>query len=370
LEAAHGSLFDYCVRQLQMSEDEACRRIDLARLARRFPALFPLLASGEITLSSALALKPVLTTENHLELLTAARHKSIQQTRELVAARFPSPDVPTTLRKLPESKPAPTPARSEAAAPLFAAPSQPAPSSAGIEAPAPAPLSVHASRPGPAQHRIEPIAAQRYKLQLTIDAATKSQLETARDLLRHAEPSGDLARVLSRALELLIADLLRRRFGVGKRRNAAGERAPEKTPQASVSKAGTPPPTSADASVSEAGTPPPASPGAASAHIPHANRRAVIERDGLACTWVDANGNRCSSRAWLELDHRHPRGKGGSSEAENIRVLCRAHNQLAAERAYGRAHIERAKTRRRALERSGSTDPSASSTTAYQPMAR
>src|SRR4029079_19349409 len=33
LEAPYGSRFDYCVRQLHMSEDEACRRIDLARLA-------------------------------------------------------------------------------------------------------------------------------------------------------------------------------------------------------------------------------------------------------------------------------------------------------------------------------------------------
>jgi hypothetical protein len=41
LEAACSSMFDYCVRRLGLSEDEACRRIDVARLARRFPALFP-----------------------------------------------------------------------------------------------------------------------------------------------------------------------------------------------------------------------------------------------------------------------------------------------------------------------------------------
>src|SRR5262245_39806484 len=53
LEAACGSLFAYCVQRLGMSEDEACRRIELARLARRFPALFPELASGAISLSVA-----------------------------------------------------------------------------------------------------------------------------------------------------------------------------------------------------------------------------------------------------------------------------------------------------------------------------
>src|SRR3954464_14727902 len=76
LEAGHGSMFDYCVRRLGMSEDEACRRIDLARLSRRFPALFPLLAAGDISLSVALVLKPVLTPENHVELLAAARGNS------------------------------------------------------------------------------------------------------------------------------------------------------------------------------------------------------------------------------------------------------------------------------------------------------
>jgi hypothetical protein len=76
----------------------------------------------------------------------------------------------------------------------------------------------------------------------------------------------------------------------------------------------------------------------------------VLERDGLACNWVDAQGVRCGTRAWLEVDHRQPRGKGGSSEPDNLRLLCRAHNQFAAERAYGRAHIERC-ARRQQTER-------------------
>ena len=89
LRAAYSSMFAYCVARLGMSEDEACRRIELARLARRFPALFVELASGGITLSVALMLKPVLTPSNHLELLAAARGKCMRQARELVAERFP-----------------------------------------------------------------------------------------------------------------------------------------------------------------------------------------------------------------------------------------------------------------------------------------
>jgi len=81
-------------------------------------------------------------------------------------------------------------------------------------------------------------------------------------------------------------------------------------------------------------------------------RRAVLERDGLGCCWVDAEGNRCGSTGWLELDHHHPAGKGGSSESQNLRLLCRAHNRFAAERAYGRDHVERAiQTRQQSAKR-------------------
>jgi hypothetical protein len=63
---------------------------------------------------------------------------------------------------------------------------------------------------------------------------------------------------------------------------------------------------------------------------------------------LDAHGVRCGSQAWLEIDHCQPAGKGGSSEPDNLRLLCRAHNLFAAEQAYGRNHIERSKQQRKA----------------------
>src|SRR6188768_2058331 len=51
LLAGHGSMFAYCVSRLGMSEDEACRRIDVARLARRFPLLLERLAGDQLSLS-------------------------------------------------------------------------------------------------------------------------------------------------------------------------------------------------------------------------------------------------------------------------------------------------------------------------------
>src|SRR5262245_14760795 len=182
LKAACSSMFVYCVGRLAMSEDEACRRIELARLARRFPVLFGELESGTLTLSAALILKPVLSSDNHLELIRAARGKTSEQVRELVAERFPKPDAPSHIRKLPERRPpearvppAPPSARSAASLPISSSP-EPAPASLALDRSppcAPSQPQAHASR------SIEPLAARRYKIQFTADAELKEKLERA-----------------------------------------------------------------------------------------------------------------------------------------------------------------------------------------------
>jgi len=83
--------------------------------------------------------------------------------------------------------------------------------------------------------------------------------------------------------------------------------------------------------------------------VPRAARRAVFER----CTFVDAEGNRCSATAWLELDHIVARARGGTDEPRNLRVRCRAHNHLYAEQTFGREHVERKIRERRDPRRRG-----------------
>jgi hypothetical protein len=78
-------------------------------------------------------------------------------------------------------------------------------------------------------------------------------------------------------------------------------------------------------------------------YIPAAVRRAVWERDGGRCTYVDATGQRCRERACLEFDHIDPYARGGSSAVSNLRLACRSHNGLAAEQAFGRDFIDRKK---------------------------
>ena len=70
-------------------------------------------------------------------------------------------------------------------------------------------------------------------------------------------------------------------------------------------------------------------------------RRNMIRRLGGRCSYKDARtGKVCGSRYQLEIDHILPKALGGTSDASNLRCLCRKHNQLMAERAFGRSHME------------------------------
>ena len=63
-------------------------------------------------------------------------------------------------------------------------------------------------------------------------------------------------------------------------------------------------------------------------HIPALVQRAVWTRDGGQCTFVGDNGTRCPARRTLEFDHIEPLARGGKSTISNIRLLCRAQEQV------------------------------------------
>jgi hypothetical protein len=178
--------------------------------------------------------------------------------------------------------------------------------------------------------------------------------------MRHTVPDGDFAAILSRALDLLIEQLMKRRFG------ARGNAHPPVAHPVPVSRSMGAEPSSANlpgarqppATPSTKARPEASTKGRTQA-ISRATRRTVCERDGLRCTWRGPDGVRCESRAWLENDHADPRGRGGSSEPENIRLLCRAHNQRAAELHYGRSHMADAivRARRQRAPASSPTPP-------------
>ncbi len=268
VRAACPSLFEYCVRRLGMSEGEAFRRIAAARLVRRFPTLLPRVERGEVHLSLLVRLRHHLTPENVEELVEATRGKSKDEVAEVLARRAPRPDVPATMRKLPTLR------TENAVAP---------------ELPRPV---------------VDPLAEDRYRLQVTVSRELRDKIQRVRDLMMHSNPDGDLTVVLERAIDALVDKLEKQRLGKTSR--------PDPDPRPLAKPSG---------------------------RITRAVRRKVFERDGEHCTFVDTAGRRCSSRKFLELDHIVPRAMGGTDDEDNLRVRCRAHNGLHAEETFGKSHV-------------------------------
>jgi hypothetical protein len=301
------SLFEYCLEVLLLSESATCKRIDVARAAQRFPVLLDRLAEGALSLTSARLLAPHLTSENHRELIAAAAGLRKRAVEEMIARRFPKPDVVTLVRKLParallpavvepsDPPPAASASPSIASDSTAAAPASAPPAALPLTAPPPALI-----RPTLQPPLATPLSADRYQIRFTASTETWDKLRVARDLLRHAVPSGDAGEIIDRALTALIAELSRRKLAV--------VRKPVRRGRAMA---------------------------AGSRDIPAKVRRAVWKRDKGRCAFVAPSGRSCGDRTRLELHHVQPYAVGGPSTVENIQLRCRAHNAYEAILYYG-----------------------------------
>jgi hypothetical protein len=97
------SLFTYCTEVLRLSESAAYNRIEAARAIRLFPLIGERLRDGSMTLTTVALLRPQLTLKNHGRLIDEARHKSKREVEQQIARLAPKPDVPTLIRRLPDT---------------------------------------------------------------------------------------------------------------------------------------------------------------------------------------------------------------------------------------------------------------------------
>ena len=290
LPAGYPSMYAYCLEELRLSEDAAYKRIQAARAARQFPALFPALADGRLHLTAACLLAPHLTPENADELIAEATHQTKSGIELVLAHRFPRAEalrldegISALARLAPAQVAAPVPGQ------VVTAPGMIPDNSPVLAQVAPPAL----------RDKVAPIAPQRFALQVTIASSTHDKLRRAQALLGHSVPSGEIALVLDRALDALIGQLEKRKC------------------------ASTPRPRRASR------------PTAARRTIPAHVRRAVWERDQGRCTFVSSSGRRCAAIRGLEFDHIDPVARGGVATVDRMRLRCRAHNQYEAERAFG-----------------------------------
>ncbi|MBI5169500.1 MAG: HNH endonuclease [Candidatus Eisenbacteria bacterium] len=345
IPAGYPSMFRFCVEHGRMSEDVAYKRIRTARMARRFPEIYDRIADGRLTISALVLLAPEMTEHTAARLLSDAEYKTNEQVKRLLAAVAPKPDVPTKEREVPspsasvaasiESRDVSTSSAELAVRPV--APSQSNESSESMgplwsttadadgahyrsgasEAPeAPeTPQAPHATVPrgAPQAKRTQhtPLSPTSMHVSATLSMQVYEQLQEARELLSHRLASRELSEVLESLLAIALPVLRKQKFAEASRPRA---------------------PRSKDRPINENDSA--ASPSQAR-QIPAHVKREVWERDGGRCTFVGTDGHRCTCRERIEFDHRVPVAKGGASTVENVRLLCRAHNQYEAERLLG-----------------------------------
>jgi hypothetical protein len=295
-EKAYSSMFTFCMGELGFSEDVAFNRLTCARLARDFPRVLDFVRDGRIHLTGLRLLEPVLTSDNLEEVLAAASGKSKRAIEELVVKLAPQPAVPPTIRKVPER--APVVVEAPALLPLTVE-----------QAPVPEPLPVTLPAPVERKPTVKPLSEETYVVKFTASAALKAKLEKAQELLGHRVDAGDFVAVIDRALDLLIEDVLKERFGVGRKARSAAANAEQKEV-------------------------------ASTRHIPDAMKREVYERDGGQCTFVSDDGRRCEERSGLEFEHIEGFARTEQHSVEGLTLHCRTHNQLAADRLYGREFMD------------------------------
>src|SRR6188768_97537 len=182
LDLGFASLFEYCVEALGLCESTAGRHIAAARVCRDHPQVFGLVASGALHASALSLVRKHLTPENAGELFELCKRRSARKVEELLAARFPRPDVRDLVRRLPAqaaltldveraSEKMPTEvAPCEPSAPLqpafVASPSREPSTALGAAGAARAPEAPRAQKP----RRLEPLSAERFGVHFTADA--------------------------------------------------------------------------------------------------------------------------------------------------------------------------------------------------------
>lgn len=294
------TMFEYCTQTLGYSEGAAYLRIYAGRLSNQYPEILELLRTRRLHLTAIRTVGPHLKASNSRELLSRSLSKTERELKFLIAEVAPKPEPVEVVRHLSAPKPITHPHPPAAAA--VAAPPEPEPAPASMPAVIAMPLPKESSpivrSNEPSKARIEPLTPDRIRFAFT---GTKSFLENVdrmRQLLRHKHPAGELEDVFSEAVECFLnaRDPARKAKTARPRRTNPRRRS-----------------------------------------IPVWIKDIVFKRDGGRCTFVAAEGERCEERGGLEYDHIIPWAKGGKSDdPANVRLLCRAHNALEAERAFGR----------------------------------
>jgi 5-methylcytosine-specific restriction endonuclease McrA len=373
LPCGYASLFEFCTDYLGYSRSSAGRRIAAARCLARFPRVAVLFERGEIDLTVISLIAGVLTKENCKGILKWLKGRSLREVEAFAARQQPGRPVRDQVRQIYVMSPTGGAVKSEACSAVLAQRSGTSECStenmgkseshimltpsAGTKT---AQVVMIASDKNPGSHAsdraelhdempcssqagtsaadqiFERVAVeQKFKIQFTVNPEFMKRLAQVKSMLSTRYLTGIN---LETIFDILMNEYLDRHDPEKRiaRRNARKIHNRKQNKQLNTKQS-----ISTPNRTSNRDTIKPRKIAERSRHIPQAVRDEVFERDGGRCSFIGSDGKRCGSRWDLEIDHIIPYAKGGDNSADNLRLLCAAHNKLEAEQCYGKEFMER-----------------------------
>jgi hypothetical protein len=288
LERGYKNLFDYAVRRLNLSEGSVALRLQVANVSRRFPQLLVALAENRMSLTVAGLVAPHLTEENVDTLIADCSGMTKREAEERLVALRPKPVFTPSIRR------APSPPIN-----LRAAPAGPP----VVEAPEPRPV------PRPSPSILQPATPTSYNFRFSAGKEFKDKFERLAEVLGVDNPLQHMAEILERAVDIALdkKDVKRKL-----------ERRKKSRPDEIF-----------------AGEQP-----AKSRYLSSETRERVQARAGHQCEFRGPDGTRCRAKAGLEVEHEKPFALYRSHDERFLKLYCKPHNRLSAERVYGRDFIQ------------------------------
>ena len=358
LERGYKTLFEYCTRRLSLSEGSVARRIQVANVSRRFPQILVALAENRVSLSVAGLLAPLLTESNIAKLLSGCAGMTKREADECLVALRPRLVFAPSIRKAPS-------------APALTAP--PTVQGASLQPPRP-PAAAPRPIPRVSPSILEPARPELFNFRFAADRKFKEKFERLAEVLGVENPLQHMAKIMEQALDIALdkKDMKRKHARRLARESRSRDNSRQQSCPGKIVSPSSQPATVCDAVATITdlgGSQRSLMPGAESStsgrvstksrHIPSHVRERVHERAGYQCEYRGPDGTRCRSRTGLEIEHVLPFALHRSHDEKYLRLFCRPHNRLAAEKVFGTAFIRKKidGSRRRPLP-NGATDSS------------
>ena len=325
----YSSLTDYCISHLGYCESRAWRRVCAARVISRFPVVYDLLETEQLTFSAVIAAASALTPGNKTELLKRIVGKSQSEVKRVVAEYKPPQKIPDQARPtvvvksvaIPKGLPVAGASPHGAGEPALPIVGEIPPRSEGKK-------SSSDERSTPPKHAIS--YERMYDIRFAGDEELLEMMKWMRSHLSGRHPTG-----------ASYMEMFKYALGYVREREDPARRAERRQQRQEKQKS---PKKSATKPRKGAPKPPKA---ARTRHIPVKEQDKVWVRDKGQCAYVGPGGRRCNATHNLQIDHYPiPYARGGPNAASNLRLLCGKHNRFTAEEVYGRLYMAKYEVRK------------------------